>query len=232
MKKLVINYGNGVTDWLVAQGISLVGQSPLMIKEPTESFELVKNARSVVINLGTICKTDEEVVQQLCQAANMLGTPLILDPAGIGITNYRTNFAKKLLDRYKFSIIRGNISEIGVLNGESHTGVGIDSCLITSHDQFEHAVQSAREVAKGYDTVVLMTCSHDVIASPTGMMRLKKESSPLFVPQIVGSGDLLSGLCGAYVSSDQSLVDTAWIASTQLNNILSKILNLNLYLRR
>ena len=43
---------------------------------------------------------------------NDLGHPVLLDPVGAGASKLRTDTAYQLLDRVKFSVIRGNISEI------------------------------------------------------------------------------------------------------------------------
>jgi hydroxyethylthiazole kinase len=41
--------------------------------------------------------------------------PVVLDPVGAGASKLRTETAYKLLDEVKFTVIRGNISEIKTL---------------------------------------------------------------------------------------------------------------------
>ena len=47
--------------------------------------------------------------------ANELGHPVVLDPVGVGASKLRTETALRLLNEIKFTVIRGNISEIKTL---------------------------------------------------------------------------------------------------------------------
>ena len=47
--------------------------------------------------------------------ANELGHMVLLDPVGAGASKLRTDTAIELMEKVKFSVIRGNISEIKTL---------------------------------------------------------------------------------------------------------------------
>ena len=50
-----------------------------------------------------------------------LGRPVVLDPVGAGASHLRTETALRLLREVKFTVIRGNISEIRTLAAGSGT---------------------------------------------------------------------------------------------------------------
>ena len=59
--------------------------------------------------------------------ANQLGHPVVLDPVGAGASRLRTDTAFRLLRDVKFTVIRGNISEIKTLASGAGTTKGVDA---------------------------------------------------------------------------------------------------------
>ena len=56
-----------------------------------------------------------------------MGHTLLLDPVGAGASKLSTDTAVKLMDEIKFTVIRGNISEIKTLALGSGTTKGVDA---------------------------------------------------------------------------------------------------------
>ncbi|CCQ19619.1 Hydroxyethylthiazole kinase [Listeria monocytogenes N53-1] len=46
------------------------------------------------------------------RAANVAGTPVVLDPVGVGATSYRRKVVQELLAEIQFAAIRGNAGEL------------------------------------------------------------------------------------------------------------------------
>ena len=109
---------NYVTVNDVANSLIAIGASPVMADEPSESGEITAISNGLLINLGTLNLNTIKAMQNSIKMANSLNLPVVLDPVGVGASTLRNETAINFLKEYKFSIIKGNISEIKFLNGE------------------------------------------------------------------------------------------------------------------
>ena len=100
------------------------GGSPTMASHPLEAPEAVAGVQALVCNMGAIDKIDSMILAG--KAANRLGKPVVLDPVGAGGTQLRREAVKRLLEEVRFTVIRGNASEIRYLAGHKCTGSGVD----------------------------------------------------------------------------------------------------------
>ena len=95
-----------------------------MADDEAEVEEFVNIASALLINIGTLNKNVKKFYTKSCKKANELNVPVILDPVGVGASKFRKDFINELLETYKISSIRGNISEIkSILNLSSNTKV-------------------------------------------------------------------------------------------------------------
>lgn len=103
------------------------GASPVMADDTGEVEEMTALADALVINIGTL---NTRTVEAMCLAgrrANALGRPVVLDPVGAGATALRTETAKRLLEKIRFTAIRGNASELRALRGTASSTQGVDA---------------------------------------------------------------------------------------------------------
>ena len=56
-----------------------------------------------------------------------IGIPVVLDPVGVGATQYRKDVVAELLSKVKFTAIRGNAGEIAQLAGVNWAAKGVDT---------------------------------------------------------------------------------------------------------
>ena len=112
---LVHNITNYVTVNDVANVLLACGASPIMSDEPEDVEDIVSICGGLNINIGTLNKRTIEAMLVAGKRANALGHPLLLDPVGAGASALRTGTALSLLNTLRFSVIRGNISEIKTL---------------------------------------------------------------------------------------------------------------------
>src|SRR5574344_2747782 len=99
-----------------------VGASPAMADDEAEVEEFVNIASALLVNIGTLNKEIKNSILKAVKKANELNVPVILDPVGVGASTFRKDFINELLETYKISCIRGNISEIkSILNLSSNT---------------------------------------------------------------------------------------------------------------
>ena len=124
---LVHNITNYVTVNDVANVLLACGGSPIMSDEPDDVEDITTICGGLNINIGTLNKSSIEGMYLAGKRANELGHVVLLDPVGAGASALRTNTAVGLMDKIKFNVIRGNISEIKTLALGSGTTKGVDA---------------------------------------------------------------------------------------------------------
>lgn len=181
------------------------GASPIMADDPGEAADITTGCTGLVLNLGTLHQHTIPAMVAAGQMSNTLDHPVVLDPVGVGASPLRTSTAHMLLEKVRFSVIRGNVSEIKALTlGHSHAH-GVDASGADAQDPLEQTLALAHTLARQRETVVAITGATDVVADATRAFVLRNGHS--MMGQVTGTGCMLSALIGAYVSAspDQAL---------------------------
>src|SRR5512137_2075274 len=108
-----------------------VGAAPVMADAREEVCEMVTFAGALVLNIGTLNKSQIESMLLAGGMADDRQIPVILDPGGAGATCFGTQSAQGLLDELKITILKGNAGEIGTLAGAEAHVKGVDSHGVT-----------------------------------------------------------------------------------------------------
>lgn len=201
---LVLNITNLVTINDIANILTMVGASPMMsnsIDEIPELMPIVKVCNgALVVNIGTISSEQAKLIEAAVKVANQNGVKVILDPVGAGASSIRTNTAKHLLENYDIEVVRGNYNEISALLDLEIESKGVDSI---NGDDASVAISFAAK----YDTLVLISGETDYLSDGKTVESINGGSS--YLPQISGTGCMLTSIVGAYVAaSDDSKVAT------------------------
>ena len=184
---------NYVTIGDCANIILAAGASPIMAEDMREVKEIVAISGAVVLNIGTL---QEQTVKAMCLAgeeANRLNIPVVLDPVGVGASKLRNETAEMLLKNVKFSVIRGNLSEIKAISGIQPGTKGVDAAEGETADA--EAIEIVRGVAKRYGCTVAATGAQDIIASPQRTAIL--ENGHPMMADVTGTGCMCSSVVGA-----------------------------------
>lgn len=195
-KPLVQCITNFVTVNDCANIILASGGSPTMASHPLEVEEAVAGVQALVCNMGAIDKIDSMILAG--KEANRLKKPVILDPVGAGGTQLRQDAVRKLLEEVRFTVIRGNASEIRYLAGQQSTGSGVD---VSSPDEITEgnlpaAVSMAEELAGKLNAVIAISGKIDVISDGSRSCVLRNGCATM--ARITGSGCMLTALIGAF----------------------------------
>ncbi|MCZ6111678.1 hydroxyethylthiazole kinase [Campylobacter ureolyticus] len=206
-KPLIHCITNYVTVNDVANSLIAIGASPVMADEPSESGEITAISNGLLINLGTLNLNTIKAMQNSIKMANSLNLPVVLDPVGVGASTLRSETAINFLKEYKFSIIKGNISEIKFLNGEKSIAKGVDASLKDLNDDILNRVNLAKELSKKTDAAIVITGKIDIVVFENEAYLLKNGSS--LMGKFSGSGCILGGICTAFLASNTDPLKSA-----------------------
>ena len=199
---LVHNITNYVTVNDVANVILACGGSPIMADDVAEVEDITSICNILVINVGTL---NERTVQSMILAgkkANELGHPVILDPVGAGASKLRTATVFKLLEEVRFSVIRGNISEMKTVFEGSGTTMGVDASATdkVTTETLEEAILFAQQLSEKTGAVIAITGEIDLIAT-NSKTNIVHNGHPM-MSKITGSGCMLTAIIGAYCGAN------------------------------
>lgn len=174
------------------------GALPVMAPGKEEADQMVVSSSALVLNIGTPNKNQLEAMIKAGNKANDLGIPVILDPVGVGATEYRTEIAKKLLAELELSLIKGNKGEISILAGESAKVKGVESV-----GEYKSIKKSADKLAENQDCIVVVSGVQDLISDGVEFFNLN--SGNYLMGEVVGTGCMLGSTLGVFMSVAKEL---------------------------
>ncbi len=208
---LIHNITNYVTVNDVANVLLAIGASPIMADEPSDAAEITKICGGLNVNIGTLNKRTIKAMFASAKVAQELGHKLLLDPVGAGASALRTNTAVKLLNKFRFDVVRGNISEIKTLALGSGTTKGVDADIAdaVTESNLEKSVAFAKDFAAKKNCVVAITGAIDLVSAADRCYVIRNGRAEM--SRITGTGCQLSAVTAAYAvaNPDNILESTA-----------------------
>lgn len=209
LSPVVHNITNYVTVNDCANILLACGASPIMADEPLEAADITSICSGLNINIGTL---NERTIKSMFisgKKANELNIPVLLDPVGAGASALRTDTAVKLLNEVKFSVIRGNASEIKTLAGESADTKGVDAGETDAIN--DDMVETAKKFALKTGAVVAVTGKTDIVTDGTKTFLINNGNKMMSI--ITGTGCQLSALMTAFAAANKDDILTACAAA-------------------
>ena len=196
---LIHNITNYVTVNDCANIVLACGASPIMSDDQSEVEEITTICGGLNINIGTLNKRTIESMFLAGKRANALSHPVVLDPVGAGASKLRTETAQKLLEEVKFTVIRGNISEIKTLALGSGTTKGVDADVAdaVTDANLDSAVKFVKDFAAKSGAIVAVTGAIDLVSDGTACYVIRNGRPEM--GKITGTGCQLSGMMTAFV---------------------------------
>lgn len=196
---LVHNITNYVTVNDVANVLLACGGSPIMSDEPEDVEDITSICGGLNINIGTLNQSSIKGMFLAGKKANELGHKVLLDPVGAGASALRTNTAVKLMEEIKFTVIRGNISEIKTLALGSGTTKGVDADVAdaVTEDTLDQAVAFVKNFAKSTGSIVAITGAIDLVSDSEKCYVIRNGRAEM--GKITGTGCQLSGMMTAFI---------------------------------
>lgn len=210
---LIHNITNYVTVNDCANILLACGASPIMSDDCGEVEEITTICGGLNINIGTLNKETIPAMFLAGKKANELGHNIILDPVGAGASELRTETAKRLLDEIKFSVIRGNISEIKTLalGAGSTKGVDADVADKVTDETLANVIAFAKDFSKNTGAVIAITGAIDIVAN--GERAFVIRNGHPMMARITGSGCMLTAMTAAFITANPENVFEATAAS-------------------
>ena len=199
---LIHNITNYVTVNDCANMVLACGGSPIMADDAAEVEDITTICGGLNINIGTLNSRTITSMLLAGKKANLLGHPVVLDPVGAGASQLRTDTANRLLREVKFTVIRGNISEIKTLASGAGTTKGVDADVAdkVTEENLDSAVAFAKTFAARTGAVVAITGAIDIVADAHKAYCIRN-GHPM-MSSITGTGCQLSALTAAFVTAN------------------------------
>ena len=197
---LVHNITNYVVMNNTANALLALGASPVMAHATEEVREMANIASSLVLNMGTLSEKWIEAMIKAGHTASERSIPVIFDPVGVGATTYRNKAAQQIIESCKPTVIRGNASEIMALCNENIKTKGVDSTTSSNH-----ALDSAKLLAKDTNSVVVISGEEDFITDGNNVISLRN-GSPL-MPKVTGMGCTSTAIIGAFAAVNNNTLE-------------------------
>ena len=199
---LIHNITNYVTVNDCANILIACGAAPIMADDREEAAEITALCGGLNINIGTLNRRTIDSMLIAGKRANELNHPVVLDPVGAGASKLRTDTALRLLQEVKFTVIRGNISEIKTMACGSGTTKGVDADVAdrVTEENLEEMVAFAKAFAAKTGAVVAITGAIDIVAD--GKRTFCIRNGHPMMSSITGTGCQLSAMTAAFVTAN------------------------------
>ena len=195
---LIHNITNYVTVNDCANILLACGGSPIMSDDIGEVEEITSICGGLNINIGTLNARTIPAMTAAGKRANELGHPVLLDPVGAGASSLRTNTALDLLEKVRFTVIRGNISEIKTLYLGSGSTKGVDDTV--TKENLKSAVEFAKSFSAKTGAVIAITGAIDIVADSEKAFVIYNGDAAM--SRITGTGCQLSAMTAAFITAN------------------------------
>lgn len=191
-KPLIHHITNLVVTNITANATLAIGASPVMAHAAEEVAEMVRLARALVLNIGTLTPAVIESMTIAGREANRLGIPVVLDPVGAGATTLRTKSAERLLAEVKVAVLRGNAGEIATIGGYGGRVRGVDSV-----EGARDMAAMVAEMARRLGLVVAATGKTDYLSD--GQRLVTVDNGHPLLATVTGTGCMATSVIAAFV---------------------------------
>lgn len=196
-KPLIEQVTNYVTINDCANVTLAIGASPVMGDGFEEVDQMTMISDALVINYGVINGASLKTMIKAGKTANKHNIGIVLDPVGVGATQFRNEAIVDLLTQVHPTIIKGNASEIMSPSGMNTKSKGVDS----SADSLE-AIDAALKIARDHRCVCAVTGRIDIITDGRYIVKIYNESDLL--SYITGTGCMITSLAASFLGGGAS----------------------------
>lgn len=212
-RPLVYNVTNSVTINDCANAIVALGARAIMSSEILEAKDLIKNSKAVNINIGTVNKKSFKLMSTAGKLANKYKKAVILDVVGLGASSYRGAVVQKLIKNIKFTVIKGNATEIKALvSGKKSVSyknnLGVDAItddeITNPSDLVKPSIKDflidVKNTAKNLNSVIVITGPIDLVVSKKNIIVIENGSK--MMGEVCGTGCILGAVLASFIGAN------------------------------
>ncbi len=220
---LVHSITNYVTVNDCANILLACGASPIMADDLGEVEEITSICNALVINIGTLNERTIKAMIKAGRKANELSHVVVLDPVGAGASTLRTSTTLELLRKVRFSVIRGNISEIKTVAQGSGTTKGVDADVsdAVTEENLDEAIAFAKGLAARTGAVIAITGAIDIVAD-SQRVYIIRNGHPL-MSKITGTGCMLTTVIAAFCAANPGALLDATAAAVSAMGLCGEL---------
>lgn len=220
---LVHSITNYVTVNDCANILLACGASPIMADDLSEVEEITSICSALVINIGTLNERTISAMLKAGKRANELNHIVVLDPVGAGASHLRTSTTAQLVEELKFTVIRGNISEIKTVAQGSGTTRGVDADVSdkVTDENLDQATGFAKELSAKTGAVIAITGAIDIVADRNKAYIIRNGNA--LMSKITGTGCMLTTVIAAYCAANPDHVLDAAAAAVSAMGLCGEL---------
>lgn len=185
-----------------ANGVLAVGARPIMAEHPDEAEQITETAKSLALNLGNITDTRMKSMLISANTANKNYIPFVVDTVGVACSMLRLEYANKLIEKSRPTVVKGNITEIKMFNGRDFSQNGVDSVKSDNSD-LHVSSKTVVETAKKLNCIVLASGETDIVSDGKRLFHINNGCKQL--SDITGTGCLLNVLVASFLSASPDI---------------------------
>ncbi len=199
------------------------GGSPIMADDEDEVEEITSICNALVINIGTLNKRSIASMMKAGIKANKVTHPVILDPVGAGASALRTSTTFQLMDKIKFSVIRGNISEIKTVSLGSGTTKGVDADVsdAVTDENLDKTIAYAKQLSTKTGAVIAITGAIDIVADSSKAYVIRNGNA--MMSKVTGTGCMLTAVIAAFCAANPAQLTEAVAAAVSAMGLCGEL---------
>lgn len=180
--------------------ILAAGGRPIMAEHPVEVAEITRHAQALALNLGNITDARMKSMPKSLETAAGLHIPVMLDLVGTACSTLRYEFAQKLMNIHIPELLKGNMSELLAMSGQTAHAIGIDAGAqdVLTDANRSHLKELFQEKAARWNTTLLITGKEDMVVSANECAFITNGTPAM--SQITGTGCMLGMICATYLA--------------------------------
>ena len=130
-----------------------------MAEHPAEVAEITSHSQALALNLGNITDVRMESMPKSLETASRLRIPVMLDLVGTACSNLRYEFAQRLMSIHMPKLLKGNMSELLAMSGQTAHAIGIDAGTqdVLTNDNRSRLKDLFQKKAAQWNTTLLIT---------------------------------------------------------------------------
>lgn len=174
------------------------GAKPIMAAHPQEVEGITKNAQALALNLGNFEDVRAQSMRLSARSAKEHGIPCILDMVGVACSAIRLQFAREIVETYRPTVIKGNISECKAFYGLSSHAHGVDAASDDQEDVYQ-SVTWLKELALHTGCIVVCSGKMDIITDGEQAVIIRNGCEMMGV--VTGTGCMLNVAIATFLAS-------------------------------